>query len=220
MYLDKLKKHNFFVDFPLEQLKYYVHSNSIRFKQYKKGCTLHSECEPCLNLDIVILGKLSCYNLSADGNIITMFNFCENDVLGGNLLFSSRHYYPLNIYCETDCIVAHINKDVVSEFLIENQTFMFQFIKSISNNSLNVNKKMINFSRKNLRQDIIDFLRIQSTIQNSNIIKLDITKKQLADELGVQRPSLFRELKKMKSENLIDYDSKKIIILESNLLSN
>jgi len=220
MYLDKLKKHNFFVDFPLEQLKYYIDSNSIRFKQYKKGCTLHSEYEPCLNLDIVILGKLNCYNLSEDGNIITMFNFFENDVLGGNLLFSSRYYYPLNIYCETDCVVAHINKDVVSELLIENQTFMFQFIKSISNNSLNMNKKMITFARKNLRQDIIDFLRTQSSIQNSNIIKLDITKKQLADELGVQRPSLFRELKKMKDENLIDYDSKKITVQEKNLLNN
>lgn len=220
MYLDKLKKHNFFVDFPLEQLKYYVDSNSIRFKKYKQGYTLHSEYEPCLNLDIVILGKLNCYNLSEDGNIITMFNFSKNDVIGGNLLFSNKHCYPLNIYCEMDCVVAHINKDIVSKLIIENQTFMFQFIKSISNNSLNMNKKMITFARKNLRQDIIDFLKTQSNIQNSNIIKLDITKKQLADELGVQRPSLFRELKKMKGENLIDYDSKKIIILESNLLSN
>jgi len=41
---------------------------------------------------------------------------------------------------------------------------------------------------------------------------LPITKKQLADYFGVQRPSLFRELKRMKDEGLIEIANKKIYI--------
>lgn len=214
MYLNELIKHKFFTDFSINQLKHYIDSNLITFKQYKKGHILHSECEPCFNLDIIISGNLNCYDLCEDGNALTMLNFHKDDIIGGNLLFSDRTFYPLNIHCKTDCLIAHLSKEVVSKLLIENNTFMIEFIKAISNNSLNLNKKMIIFSRKNLREGIMEFLKTQSKKQNSNIIKLPITKKQLADELGVQRPSLFRELKKMKNEKIIDYNSKQITILK------
>ncbi len=45
-----------------------------------------------------------------------------------------------------------------------------------------------------------------------------MSKKELADRFGVQRPSLFRELKKMKKEGLIDYDHKSIVILDEDRL--
>ena len=41
-----------------------------------------------------------------------------------------------------------------------------------------------------------------------------MSKKDWADKLGVQRPSLSRELINMKKDGLIDYDRSKIIILD------
>lgn len=61
---------------------------------------------------------------------------------------------------------------------------------------------------------ICDFLIKESKKQNSNIIKLTITKQSLADSFGVQRPSLSRELSNMKADKLIDYDRKTIKILD------
>lgn len=48
--------------------------------------------------------------------------------------------------------------------------------------------------------------------KNNTTIKLSISKKELAKKFGIQRPSLFRELKKMKEEGLIDYNHKYIRI--------
>ncbi|NMB08010.1 MAG: winged helix-turn-helix domain-containing protein, partial [Tissierellia bacterium] len=73
-------------------------------------------------------------------------------------------------------------------------------------------------SIKNIRDKIIEFLTYEYHIQNSNTIKLNISKKELAERFGIQRPSLFRELKKMKEEGLIDYDHKYIKILDTNIL--
>ncbi|MEA4939555.1 MAG: helix-turn-helix domain-containing protein, partial [Christensenella sp.] len=44
-------------------------------------------------------------------------------------------------------------------------------------------------------------------------IKLEITKKALAERIGVQRTSLSRELTKMRDEGLIDFDSESIKVL-------
>lgn len=57
------------------------------------------------------------------------------------------------------------------------------------------------------------YLNYERKKQNSNIIKLGITKKALAEKIGVQRTSLSRELAKMRDEGLIKFDAESIEIL-------
>ena len=57
------------------------------------------------------------------------------------------------------------------------------------------------------------YLDYERKKQNSNIIKLGITKKALAEKIGVQRTSLSRELAKMRNEGLIKFDAVSIKIL-------
>jgi len=53
----------------------------------------------------------------------------------------------------------------------------------------------------------------ESYVQKSNIIKLEVTKKDLAEKFGVQRSSLSRELNKMRKDGLIEYDAYSITIV-------
>lgn len=71
---------------------------------------------------------------------------------------------------------------------------------------------------KNIRDKIIEFLTYEYYLQGNTVIKLRISKKELAEKFGIQRPSLFRELKKMKQDGLIDYDSSSIEILDITML--
>lgn len=80
--------------------------------------------------------------------------------------------------------------------------------------------KIKTLSLKSIRQCIIDSLIYESYAQKCNTIKLELTKKELAEKFGVQRPSLSRELNKMRKEGLIEYDAYSITILEYNLLIN
>ncbi|WP_101910312.1 helix-turn-helix domain-containing protein [Marasmitruncus massiliensis] len=58
----------------------------------------------------------------------------------------------------------------------------------------------------------MDYFLALSTQQKSKSVLLPVTKKQLANYFGVQRPSFFRELKRMKDEGLIDITNKRIPI--------
>ena len=68
------------------------------------------------------------------------------------------------------------------------------------------------YTQKSLRENLLDYLLALSTQQQSRSVLLPVTKKQLADYFGVQRPSLFRELKRMREEGLIEIANKKINI--------
>ncbi|WP_243156050.1 helix-turn-helix domain-containing protein [Clostridium sp. C2-6-12] len=57
-------------------------------------------------------------------------------------------------------------------------------------------------------------------IQKNNVIKLTLTKKQLGEKFGIQRPFLSRELNKMRKDGLIKYDAYSITIVDENSLMN
>jgi CRP/FNR family transcriptional regulator, dissimilatory nitrate respiration regulator len=69
-----------------------------------------------------------------------------------------------------------------------------------------------------LEECIVDFLSCEYYTQKSMIIKLGISKKELAERLGIQRTSLSRELNKMKREGMISYDSRTITIEDSTVI--
>lgn len=68
---------------------------------------------------------------------------------------------------------------------------------------------------KSIRQCIIDFLIYESYMQKSKTIKLEMTKKDLAEKFGIQRSSLSRELNKMRKEGLIEYDAHSITLINT-----
>ena len=87
-----------------------------------------------------------------------------------------------------------------------------RYIKSLSQNSQGMNRKIAMFTQKSLRDNILDYLTVQTVQQQSDTITLPITKKQLADYLGVQRPSLFREMKRLTDEGIITINNRRITV--------
>lgn len=179
---------------------------------YSKGKTVYNQHDPCGTLDIVMSGSLIAYSLSQGGSATTMFEFRKGSILGVNLLLAESSAYPLNIYCLTDCKIVHVAREAVLE-LLHNYQFVMRFIQSLSQNSQGMNQKINMLTQKTLRENILEYLKKQSVLQKSQTIILPTSKKQLADYLGVQRPSLFRELKKLCDENILKIQNRRVTLL-------
>ena len=190
-----------------------VSQGKIIIKKYANGETLYNQGSSCNSLDIVVAGSLIAYSLTESGSSTIMFEFKKDSIIGANLLFAVNNSYPLNIYCSSECKLIHIEKTAV-EILLHNYDFVMSYVKSLSQNSLGLNHKIAMFSRKTLRQNIIEYLIQQTITQHSQTVHLPLSKKEFADYLGVQRPSLFRELKKMQLDGIISIDNRKITILK------
>lgn len=211
MNIDILRNISLFSAIKESDLEKLIAGNHIYRKHYMKGATVHNANETCRTLDIVLSGSLVAYSLSTNGSATTMFEFSQGSVIGANLLFGENHSYPLTIYCLTDCQIIHIDINAVLEFL-HDYNFTLHYIKSISQNSQGINQKIAMFTQRTLRENIMDYFKQQTIIQKSSVILLPMSKRQLADYLGVQRPSLFRELKKLKEEGIIEIDNRTIVI--------
>lgn len=188
-------------------LKHMISNKELYLKNYTKGMTVYNQKDSCKTFDIILSGSLVAYSLMENGSAMTMFEFSKGHMLGANLLFGDTHAYPFSIYCILDAQVLHITKKAVSEFLL-NYNFTIQYIEMLSLNSQKLNRKITMATQKTLRENLLEYFKQQSILQQSNAIVLPISKKQLADYFGVQRPSLFRELKNLKDEGIIEVSNR------------
>lgn len=208
-----------FKELSIQNIQNLFTKDSYDIKNYKKNSVIYFQNEKCTTFDIVLKGTVSIQGIDDKGNYLSISNFTIGNVLGGNLLFSHRNFYPMMVLSKTTVTILHIKKDLILKLCQTNTTFLNNFLQSLSDKTLILTDKIKTLSFKSIRQCIIDFLIYESYVQKSNKIKLELTKKDLAEKFGVQRTSLSRELNKMRKSGLIAYDAHSITILDPDLLT-
>ncbi len=207
--MEILKTIPLFAQLPPDMLQPLLAGNQLHMKSYLKGATVYNQRDSCKTFDIVLSGSLIVYSLAENGSAMTMFEFSKGQMLGANLLFGDTNGYPFTIYCMSDARLLHVAKEAVTD-LLHDYNFTMQFVKMLSRNSQELNRKISMATQRTLRGNLLEYLKQQALSQQSSIIVLPVSKKQLADYLGVQRPSLFRELKNLKDEGIIDIANHRI----------
>ncbi|WP_052446796.1 Crp/Fnr family transcriptional regulator [Candidatus Soleaferrea massiliensis] len=196
-----------------EEVNSYLKDRSFKISTYNKNNIVHFVGERCSKLEIILTGKVVIERIDESGNLMTIAEFFGNEILGGNLLFSKNPNYPMTITAKQPTVILEINKERLFELFSDNHEFLRCYLEFISDHATILGDRIKHYVNKTIRESIMSYLNYERKKQNSNLIKLSITKKALAEKIGVQRTSLSRELAKMKKDGLIRYDSKSIELL-------
>ena len=197
-----------------EDIKKYLNNNEFKVQSYNRDTVIHFEGEPCTNLEIILSGEIVVERIDESGGLLTIAEFLSNDILGGNLLFSQHPQYPMTITSKQQSVILEIDKELLFQLFCENPSFLRKYLEYVSDHSTILSFKLKSYVNRTIRENILSFLEHEKKKQNSNRIILNMTKKALADKIGVQRTSLSRELSKMKNDGLIDFDLRSIILLQ------
>lgn len=208
-----MKNCSLFKAFSSHELGVLLKDGSFTLKNYPKGNILHFEDEPCTKLEIILRGLVVVERIDEEGNILTISEFLSGDLLGGNLLFSKNPSYPMTITAKDSTIIVEIQKERLFQLFIDYPDFLRVYLEFVSDHALILGDKIRHYVNKTIRESVVNFIQYEQSHQNSKTIQLNITKKALAEKIGVQRTSLSRELAKMKEDGLITYDSKTITLL-------
>ena len=196
-----------------EEIKVYLREGQFKLASYKKNTVIHFEGEPCTKLEIILSGKIAVEHLDEAGGLLTIAEFFSDDLLGGNLLFSRNPCYTMTVTVQQPSVILEINKELLFKLFLESPSFLRLYLEQVSDNSTILGYKIKHYVNRTIRESMMSFLKHESERQNSKKIKLKISKKALAEKIGVQRTSLSRELAKMKKDGLIAFDSESITIL-------
>lgn len=217
-YIGILKLTELFKEFSDQELIKLFKTNNYIITEYHKGSVIHFEGEKCNFLDIILKGEVFIQKIDEKGNVLTITQFKAGDNIGGNLLFSKYPYYPMSVLSKSDTQILHIDKNFILNLCQDNKEFLIQFLTCVSDKTTILTTKIKSISMKSIRESIIEFLKYEYYSQKSKNIKLNMTKKELAERLGIQRTSLSRELNKMRKDGLIDYNVHYIKICDLNII--
>lgn len=190
------------------------HDTGIELKKYGQGEIIHFDGDFCNGIEIIIIGQVIVERIDEAGNLMTITDFFPDDILGANLLFSKTPRYPMMVTAKSNSSLLIIPKKLVFEFCATNIDFLHVYLEYISDHTILLGDKLKHYVNRSIRDSIIAYLKSEYKLQNSHTIQLRLSKKSLADRIGVQRTSLSRELQKMKNEGLVKYDKNSITILD------
>jgi CRP-like cAMP-binding protein len=212
-YWDSINESTLLSTLPPEEIRKLLENGQFRIVCYKKDSIIHFDGEICLKLEVILSGKIVIERIDESGNTLTISDFYSDDILGGNLIFSSNPRYPMTVISKLPSVILEINKELLFSLFSTNPLFLSTFLEFISDHASILSDKIKHYINRTIRESIVNYLKYEQKKQKACKIILPTSKKSLAEKIGVQRTSLSRELQKMKNENLIDFDSKTITIL-------
>jgi CRP-like cAMP-binding protein len=204
--------------FEPETLKRLLSSPHCYSQAYGKGQVIHIQDEQCLYLDCIIEGSASLQNIDEEGSIMKVNVLTGGEVYGAPLLFSSRNVFPLTVVADSPTSMVHIERSLVLSLCEADSRFTAGLLTLVSDRALFLTETIEAIKFKTIRRCLLDYLRYEYHRQKSLVIHLSTSKKELAQRLGVQRTSLSRELGNMRSEGLIQFDSRSITIQNKELI--
>lgn len=183
-----------------------IDTNSISINQYPDQFTIAREGEESSFIGIVLEGSIIIKAYSLGGRDFIINTLKEGMIFGDILLFGNHQkVYPGNLITKGVTTLAIIPNEQIIEYL-NNKVFMHNFLTMLSDKVYQLNQKNKMLSQDSIRDKIITFLSEESIVQNTKTVKLGMTKEELAHHLFIPRPSLSRELIRMKNQGLIEYD--------------
>lgn len=183
-------------------------------KIYKKHQTIFDAGDTCHSLSIILKGKVELSNYLISGDVSNLVTLSTGHIFGEAILFAPESIYPLSSTAVTTSHILQLKKSQVLSLMAMYPQFNEDYLCLLSKKLIFLNDKFKLLSMTTIRGKIAHVLLKLSKEQESLEVKLPFSKEKMASHISTRRPSLSRELSKMKSEGLIDYQRSTVTLLD------
>ncbi len=212
--LTALAKSNLFKGFSMVELKMILEIVPHQVKGIGKGEPLAIEGDPCPGIGIMTMGSAEIQRIYATGKSVTIDTLKPGDSFGEIILFSDVSWYPVTIITRETTQAVFLSKAAVIDLCSTHPVFLNNLLRQLSNRIILLNQRIKSLSYQTIRQKIADLLLGEYRRQKNSHLNLTFSRKEMAEQLGIPRPSLSRELALMKDEGLIDFQLNSFVILD------
>ena len=210
--IELLEKNDFFSCLNSEQISSIISKVKYTVKTYEKDAVIAMEDEECNSLGLILDGQVEVQRIYLSGKHIVLKRMTAGEVFGEAIIFSKINKYPATIISMSKSNVAFIKKEDIIQLCILEESILKNFITLLSDKIFILNNKIKNISFKTVKQKVINYILEQMHEQKSSTIVLKANKEQISSLIGIPRPSLSRELMKLRDEEIIDFDKNTITI--------
>jgi len=173
-------------------------------KNYNKGDVIFYDGDEGNGFYLVAAGSVSVYKLSPDGKEQILHIIKEGDTLGAVPVFSGKSF-PANARALSKTHLLFFDRKEFIELITGKPNLIMNLLALLSMRLREFTIQVENLSLKEIPGRLASYLLYLSRDQgNKDLVKLNISKVQLANLLGTGPESLSRALSNMKTKKLIE----------------
>jgi CRP-like cAMP-binding protein len=188
-----------------------------RIKTFNKDEIIVIENDQYEGLGIILSGEVLVTKENEVGERHVIAKLKKGRNFGEMVAFSNMKKWPATVIAQTSCVIMFMAPETIitncCNLCSGHHQLMQNFLRIVSHKALYLNRKMEYLSIKSMRGKIAKYI-VETFKQNQKVIfDLPLNRNELADFLNVSRPSMSRELARMKDEGIIDFHKSSFKIL-------
>ncbi|WP_291328875.1 Crp/Fnr family transcriptional regulator [Desulfovibrio sp. UCD-KL4C] len=162
-------------------------------------------------------GRVKIYRESLSGKEQIIHIFGCGEIFGEVPVFQGSSYPASAITLENSTLL-YFSRDKFEKIIKEDPSLAMSMLALLSGRLRKMVNKVAALSLEEVPGRLASYLLLLKTTQNSNILKLDLQKGQIAAYLGTIQETLSRIFKKMSEQGLIKVDKKTVEIIDETTL--
>jgi len=188
--------------------------NNKEEQSYRKGEVINHEGEKIINFKYLKKGLVKIYRRTSTGEeqIITItrpFEFVSN------MSIFSDERYQFSVSALEDSVVCSVKLDFIKELFLNNGGFAMGLLTKISMINDKIITQTLDIRQKNLVGRVAFVLLIfTKDIYNSRVFDLPVSRKEIADYIGMSTANVIRTLSDFKKEGIIRVFGKTIEVVD------
>lgn len=218
--VQELKTIDLFADMSSEEIAYLLRCSKAAVRNYEKGQEIFRENEKSRDIYVLLKGKLLVSKQYSSGRRIIFCEIHEKEVFGILIHVKPEAKYWYDAIAVTDCRVLCISWDFLFSFCQDScevhKTFIKNMIRVQADISVSQMKKLGILSGATVEAKL--GLLMLELMDGQGNVDFKMNREELADFLGITRPSLSRSLMQMQKKGIIQVDRSRVRILDLNEL--
>lgn len=166
-------------------------------------------------IGILLSGCVSLNRLNIDGNL-DMLEYLSDGGIFGTFISLLDNQGDMIAICEKACSVIFIDSRHITkrcERACHHHSVVVENLLNLMTDKVQqLSEKVEILSHRTIRDKLLCYFRMQSSKKENNSFLLPFSFSALANYLCVDRSAMTRELRKMKTDGLIEIDGRKVLL--------
>jgi CRP-like cAMP-binding protein len=213
-----ISKTPLFKDISSDELGTMLECLKPRVCEYTKNEFIAIEGEKFEGIGIILTGEAAVIKENYTGNRVIMTVLKPGDMFGEMAAFSTRKLWPATVLAQVTCTAFFIPPQTIvgecRKMCTGHRMLILNMLKIISEKAFMLNRKVEYLAIKSMRGKISAFLLEQYRKARTLTFMIPLSRSEMADFLNVSRPSMSREMGRMKDEGIIDFCRSSIRIID------
>lgn len=191
---------------------------------YAKNDYIALEGDALPGIGIMLVGHGSIMKENASGQRYIMGRLEAGDIFGEMVVYATNSVWPATIQALENSTIMFLAREKIigdcCKMCPWHRSLIENMLRIISEKALFLNKKLEYLTIRSMRGKISAYLLDQYKKNNRPVFTLPMKRHELADFLHVSRPSMSRELGKIRDEGIIKFERSTIEILDTEKLKS